>query len=185
MPFRAILAGMTRPSICGFALLLGLAAPCVSQPQQDAARPQLKIVQLPPANYPPDALAAGVFGEVVLSVVLLPDGALDSVASLNGPPMLRSAAEAAARGMRFSCLGCREAKTQFELRFQFKLGPARDCVPNRAPVLPSVTDEAGAVVLTDQPAGTCDQAGSVGSIRTRSLRCLYLWRCGWRKFPGD
>ncbi len=135
------------------------------------------ITKLPPAIYPPIALAAGVSGDVVLKVALRPDGVVDSVEAVSGPLMLRQPAIENAKQAQFECVTCNGATTTFQMVYRFDLGPSITCDPPDSSY-PRVTRSANIVMIAAQPFGTCDPAAD--RIPVRSARCLFLWKCGWR-----
>lgn len=142
--------------------------------------PGFDVVTLPPAQYPPIALAARVAGDVVLNIHLHPDGTLDSVDVISGPPMLHQAALESTHQTQFACAHCQASVNTFQITFRFTLGPTLDCAITRSPDYPSVTRSGNIITIADQPFGTCDPAISTDQIRTRSFKCMYLWKCGWR-----
>ena len=144
----------------------------------DAASPPHgppSITKLPPPFYPPIALAAGVWGRVDLNIAVQPDGAVVSADVMSGPPMLREAAIEGAKQTRFDCARCVLPSTQFRIVYSFELAEAYYCNPPD-PSYPRVSQSAGVVTFTGQPAGTCDPSAT----RVRSAKCFYLWKCGWR-----
>jgi TonB family protein len=143
-----------------------------------AKQSELRIAELPPASYPPMALAAHVSGDVELEAVVRLDGTLESVAVLSGPAMLKQAAVAKARETRFGCEQCSQAATTFHIVFRFELGEARSCEVQDSSY-PRITQSANAITITERPFGTCDPSVSLTRTRVRSIRCLFLWRCKW------
>lgn len=135
----------------------------------------LTITKLPPFNYPPIALAAHVYGEVVLKIALRPDGGIDSVEAESGPQMLRQSAIESARQTQFQCAACNGAIRSFRVTYRFDLGPSITCGPPD-PDYPRVTHSADIVTIAAQPFGTCDLAAD--KIKVRSAKCLFLWKCG-------
>jgi len=61
-----------------------------------------RAISLPKPPYPPAARAARASGPVAVQVLIDEDGRVVSASAVSGHPLLRSAAEAAARGARFS-----------------------------------------------------------------------------------
>jgi TonB family protein len=61
-----------------------------------------RAISLPKPPYPPAARAVHASGSVVVQVLIDEDGRVVSANAVSGPPLLRGAAEAAARGARFS-----------------------------------------------------------------------------------
>jgi Gram-negative bacterial TonB protein C-terminal len=140
-----------------------------------ADAPHLVVSKLPPPVYPPIALAAGVSGDVELSVKLSPDGAIEAVDAISGPLMLRQPALDDVKRSKFECGGCVEAVTQFRLVYRFDLAEA-SMFAGRDDSYPRITQTPEKVTITGQPWGACDPAVS----KVRSLKCLFHWRCGWR-----
>jgi TonB family protein len=135
------------------------------------------ISKLPPAIYPPIALAAHVSGDVVLKIALRPDGVIDSAEVVSGPPMLRQAAIESIKQAQFECAKCEGVNTEFQLIYKFDLGPSITCGPPDNSY-PSVTYSVNIITITAQPFGTCDPEATIERIRVRSAKCLFLWKCG-------
>src|SRR5580698_9034843 len=72
------------------------------------------ISKLPPAIYPPIALAAHVSGDVVLKIALRPDDVIDSVEVVSGPPMLRQTAIESIKQAEFECAKCDRVNREFQ-----------------------------------------------------------------------
>lgn len=136
------------------------------------------ITKLPPANYPPIALVAQVFGGVILKIALRPDGGIDSVEAESGPAMLRQPAIESAKQTQFQCAVCNGKTTSFRVIYKFELGPTLYCTETRDSSYPRVSQSMGIVTIAAQPFGTCDLAAD--RIPARSARCLFLWKCGSR-----
>jgi hypothetical protein len=169
---------MIRLTTCFLAISLCYAAFGQSPVSGGASQTGYSITKLPPPSYPPIALAAHVFGDVVLKIALRGDGTIDSVEALSGPPMLRQPAINSAKQTQFQCGGCNGSITSFRVTYRFELGPALYCDLARDSSYPRVTQSTDTVTIADQPFGTCDPA--VDRIRARSAKCLFLWKCGWR-----
>lgn len=146
--------------------------------------PRAVVAKLPPPHYPPIALAARVSGDVRLNIVLRRDGTLVSALAQTGPPMLRQPAETLASQAGFACEGCTADTTPFEVTFRFEAVPPLDCEDAASPVAPNVeVSSGGVVVMTAQAQMFCDPAIDISRIRVRSIKCLFLWKCGWREEP--
>jgi TonB family protein len=145
----------------------------------DAPQGQASIVRLPTASYPAMALAAHVWGPVELSIAVRPDGTVASVEVIGGPPMLRDAAVESAKQTQFKCAGCAVSEKHFRVVYRYELAEPYYCDPPDKSY-PRISQSAGVVTITGQPAGTCDPMGSVERVRVRSAKCLYRWKCGWR-----
>lgn len=168
-----MLRTLSALAICGVA---GLAA----QTEPPANEPQMVIVALAPATYPPMALAARVYGGVELTVVLHRDGTVNSVSAVSGPPMLQKSALEDAQNNQYQCQGCSEPLTSFHLQYSFVLGPTVGCDgPDKS--YPRMTRSGDTITLAAQPIGKCDPAETIDRIRARSIKCAFLWKCGWRE----
>jgi hypothetical protein len=167
---------MNRFLACCLCVILSSAAAAQVPGSQSESQEGFKITKLPPVIYPPIALAAHVSGEVVLKVMLRPDGGIDSAEAVGGPPMLRQAAIVSAKQTQFECVACNGPTTSFRLIYRFDLGPSITCGP-RGSSYPRVALSANIVTIAAQPFGTCDPMAT----GVRSARCLFLWKCGWRK----
>ena len=138
---------------------------------------------------PASARIARVEGKVELLVTISPDGTVQSSTVRSGPPMLRQAATDSVMHSTFECIPCKDSSKQFRITYSFVIGEVITCteeapagqVTARATIVyPQVTQSPGLVTIVDQAFGTCDFAATVGRIRVRSIKCLYLWRCGRR-----
>ena len=89
---------MSRILLTVAAVVLLTEAMLAQLPSSDA---QLTFVRLQAPAYPPIAMAARVWGDVILSVTLATDGTAESVTVDSGPQMLRQAAVDSAKGSRF------------------------------------------------------------------------------------
>jgi hypothetical protein len=143
--------------------------------------PQVVAAKLPPASYPPIALAAHISGGVTLDIVLRRDGSLVSAVAVSGPPMLREPGEILAGKTTFACEGCTADATKFEVTYRFELGPSLNCDETKDPAYPTITSSDRTIVISDRPMMICDPAFEVSRTRARSARCLFLWKCGWRE----
>ena len=133
-----------------------------------------QVISLRAPQYPPIALAARVTGEVRLKITLAADGTPSNVEVQSGPLMLQQSAIDSARGSRFQALTQVNPGQPGELTYSFVIVPlACDQAPD--PSYPHVSSAAGEITVTGQVMTICDPAASV---RVRSAKCLYLWRCG-------
>jgi hypothetical protein len=172
--------------------LLGLIALPSSASSQSsipegATTPPVVIADLSQLSYPPLARAAHVWGDVVVLVNLRRDGFVDSATVLSGPQMLRQVALESALKTRLKCDECTGLPVTSQIVYKFELGEAiycsqsvessKDGKPERP--YPQLTYTSNVVNVYDRPFGTCDYAADVETTRTRSIRCLFLWKCGW------
>jgi TonB family protein len=133
--------------------------------------------KLSPPVYPPLAKQARITGDVNLIVSVRQDGSIQSVVAASGHPLLKPAALTSAQQSLFDCRNCSQTATSFSMVYSFQLGPTVHCTaPEQR--YPEVIQSQQLVTVLDQPIGTCDQA--ITRQKVRSVRCLYLWRCGLR-----
>lgn len=159
---RAILGAIYLVLPCGWIM-----------PQQ--AREELTIVDLTTPIYPPMALAARVSGEVKLDVTLGEGGIPSAVAVQSGPPMLRQAAIESATRSKFQ-ENIENTGSVHPVTYRFVLDRPTKCERDNS--YPRVIHEGDLVTITEQPALICDPATSIETVRFRSAKCLYLWKCG-------
>src|SRR5713226_1724058 len=94
---------------------------------QNSAETKVVVTKLSVPTYPKLALQARNAGIVELSVAVRPDGSIESVALVNGHPMLKAAATESAQKTEFECKDCREALTPYRMTYKFELGEAVYC----------------------------------------------------------
>jgi TonB family protein len=142
-----------------------------------AARSDVLIVNLPPPVYPPIARAARVSGDVEVSFQLRADGTVVTAEAVSGPPMLRQAAIDGVKQAQFECKDCTGTLTSFSISYRFEMIDGPPCAPRDA-TYPRIAQSQNIITIQDQPDDLCDPAAD--RVRTRSAKCLYLWKCGWR-----
>ncbi|HTB95668.1 MAG TPA: TonB family protein [Terracidiphilus sp.] len=135
--------------------------------------PQLIITELPPANYPPMALATRVIGKVHLTIKLSPDGVPISVEVVSGPQMLRQPASELVQKARFACTGCR-AEEPIEVTINFEFGESICPDQPRDPKYPSVSSNGAVITIAAQPFMICDPAARILRVSSRSPLPLAL-----------
>ena len=160
--------GMNRP-IPALVALLWTYASIFGQEQQ------LAVVKLGAAVYPPMAVAARVYGEVILNVTLTSDGSANVVTAESGPPMLRQAAINSATRSQFEA-NLENRTGGFRLVYRFALDQTTKCEHDDS--YPRVKHEANVVTITEQNVPICDPGAVIERVRFRSAKCLYLWKCG-------
>jgi TonB family protein len=134
------------------------------------------VVKLSPPEYPPIARAAWVIGHVELSIIIDHDGKVTAVEVKSGPQMLRNAAVISAENSVFRPVTGEPSNQGYEVTYVFELEP-RDCDQPRDNSYPHVKYEANVITIAEQPVPICDPSGYT---MVRSVKCLYLWRCGRR-----
>jgi TonB family protein len=161
-------------SVVGIVLLSGAMMAQIPDPEA-----QLTIVKLQTPTYPAMAVAARVWGDVILSVTLSTDGTPALVTVDSGPPMLRQAAVESATHSRFQS-DSKNENGPYRLTFKFVLDATRKCDDERDSSYPRVRSESNVITVAEQPVPICDPSVVIESIRFRSAKCLFLWKCGSR-----
>jgi len=135
--------------------------------------------------YPPVARAAHIVGDVDLRLSIRQDGSIESAVAVSGHPLLRAAALDSAQHGRFECRNCSEATTSYRLVYTFQIEGVCSCWPvdsrpqpnDSDQAYPQITDATNRVTVTAQALCICDPTSDFR--KRRSLKCLYLWRCGY------
>lgn len=79
------------------------------------------MVSLANASYPPLALSARIYGDVVLKLGIRKDGSVASAVAVGGHPMLAKAALDSAWQSRFACTACSEDVTSYLVTYDYQL----------------------------------------------------------------
>jgi len=175
-------------------LFFGARAPLRAQNPNAPTQENLVLTKLFQPIYPPVAKQAGVKGNVELELKVKADGNLESATVVGGHPLLTQSALDSAKQSQFECRSCGAKGARFRILYSFQLGPTSYCtdaspeskVAERQETYPKVVQEQNHITLIDQPVGTCDLAFKVVERKVRSIKCLYLWRCGltdWHEEP--
>lgn len=165
----------------------GSAALARSSVTNTSSKGVVVLTKLSDPVYPMIARTAHIAGDVVLDLEIREDGSVESDVVVSGPPLLQRAALASAQESRFKCNDCGAGLTSFRLFYTFQLIDSNCCVEHEgkttdtgAPATyPQITSSQNHVRIVDKAPCICDP-GIVVSIRVRSLKCLFLWRCGYR-----
>jgi TonB family protein len=141
------------------------------------------LAKLSKPVYPPIAAVARIAGDVELTIVIRPDGTVESVETASGHQLLKQAALDSVRRSQFECRDCRSS-TSYSLTYRFTIAP-RDPPKNcdgdaeTPPPDPEIDSPRRLVTVYAWTMWTCDP--SVTLVRIRSVKCLYLWKCGRRE----
>jgi hypothetical protein len=142
---------------------------------------QVVLTDLSTPTFPPVARAAHIAGDETVQVKVRPDGTVESAAVESGPALLelRQAAMDSASKSNYQCRKCKETVT-YRIVYAFKFVQGADCC-NALTVVPRVEHHPEGpaqshVDIEAEEACICDPLAK----RVRSLKRLYLWRCGSR-----
>ena len=153
-----------------------------ANPPQDA----VLLTKLTQPIYPPIARQARIVGDVELTIEVRKNGTVQSAVVVKGHPLLKQAALDSAQQSQFECLNCSEAAVSVQLVYTFQLAGSESCCraaetsaknDQTDQVFPRVIQSEKHVTVIDRPACICDPVAEVRKVR--SLKCLYLWRCGF------
>ena len=179
------------PSFLTIFLALGAVLPCASgeSATQNIVAPDSQptgvvLIKLSAPVYPPVARQAHITGDVDLMLSIRQDGSIESAVVVSGPPMLRSVALDSAQHAQFECRTCSEAINSYRLVYTFQIDGDCSCIPKESNsnhdepdhTYPLIAEAEHRVTVTAQIICTCDPASDFR--KRRSIRCLYLWRCG-------
>jgi TonB family protein len=103
--------------------------------------------------YPQMARIAHISGRVILEITVQPSGEF-TVSRALGQPILVQAAKDSVQRSKLRCEGCGDEQHTFSIAYEFKMD---DPHPPPPPVA---------------------EVPRVRRQRDRSIRCMYLWRCG-------
>jgi TonB family protein len=160
----------------------------LAQTSSSANPPQgdVVLIKLTQPIYPPLARQARIAGDVELTIEVRKDGTVQSAVVVSGHPLLKQAALDGAQQSEFECRNCSESAVPVQLVYTFQLAGSESCctaaeisAKNNQPdqVFPRVIQSDKRVTVIDRPVCICDPPAEVRKVR--SLKCLYLWRCGF------
>jgi len=183
-----VFRGLNCSSMNGFVttLIFFLASSITVRAQTfaDDSRTGVVLVKLSAPIYPPAARAAHITGDVDLILTVRQDGSIESAVAASGPPMLKPAALDSAQHTQFECRKCSGAENPYRLVYTFKIEDDGSCMPtankskqdSQDQTYPQIADAEHRVTTTAQVICISDPASDFK--KSRSLKCLYLWRCG-------
>lgn len=153
--------------------------------------PRVVLTSLSRPVYPPVAVIAHISGEVTVKVSVHPDGSIESVEPGSGNPTLMLSAIGSAQQSKFECRNCGDSTQSkfFTYFYQLVQEPKPDpcCCSagsNFAPIQ-QVSQLEDRITITQSPVcicpDECTMAWAATQSKFRSIKCLYLWKCGRRK----
>ena len=133
--------------------------------------------------YPPLAIQAQVAGEVRIELTIRPDGTVQSSKALSGHPLLARSVTDSLAEARFACFGCGPELHTYLVTYAFVLPAdrfAKDCAEElktgKEPAMPPSTLDSPTHV-TVRPKHPMCVVADPATPRSRSVRCLWLWKC--------
>jgi len=143
----------------------------------------VQVAKLAQPVYPRLARMAHITGAVNIEVRVARNGTVQSATVISGHPMLRDAALDSARQSQFECGRCSAEGSSYSLTYEFRLvAPdlTKDCTKwteeERNAQSLEFDSAHGRVAVSAMELWTCDPAVQLHKVR--SVKCLYLWRCG-------
>ena len=142
----------------------------------ETSQPGVVLTKLVGPVYPPLARQASIQGDVNLSVHVRADGSVSSVDLISGHPMLAPAAVESAKGSQFECRGCVNDANLYSLTYAFELRENADCC-DRLPNETAVEQVQNRITVVTPRFRIVDLNAEL--VKIRSIKCLYLWKCGY------
>jgi TonB family protein len=153
----------------------------------DASQGEVVLTKLFTPVYPPVARQACITGDVVLTIGIRQDGSVESAVAVSGHPLLKQAALDSAQQSQFECRKCNQTVTSYQLQYTFQLEvdePSNYCAGTKAissndqpsQLVPLVSQSQNHVTIRAYFVPIIDYGSHIE--KARSLKCLYLWRCG-------
>jgi hypothetical protein len=145
---------------------------------------QVVLSKLFSPRYPQLARVARVSGDVNIVVRIRLDGSVESAEVVSGHPLLKIAALDSAQLSTFECHECREALTAYSILYTFGFTTTQHCcqlqensaAEQGAQPQAGTTQSQNHITVLTEPLCICDPGADI--VRVRSLKCLFLWRCG-------
>lgn len=151
--------------------------------QSDATKGEVVLASLSKPTFSPLARQANVEGDVLVEVIVRPDGSTEATV-VRGHPLLKQAALDSAMQSRFECRMC-SVPLSYTLVYSFKRTSEGSCcngmgTPVKVEQEPQSYDEQGRpqsrVTISAAKICLCDPSFTL-TKKARSLKCLYLWKC--------
>ncbi len=186
-----MIQGCKLPAMCCFASIVCVLIACLVSPAISLAQASgmsvsttgVSVAKLVEPVYPRLARQAHITGIVNIEVRVARNGNVQSATVISGHAMLRDSALLSARQSQFECEPCSADVSSYSLAYEFRLVAPdlkKDCMKWTDEELNAHSVEFDSVharvTVSAMEQWTCDP--SVELHRVRSVKCLYLWRCG-------
>jgi TonB family protein len=125
-------------------------------------------------EYPRDAQIAHITGRIKIEFTLNDDGTA-TITKTSGHPLLLPKAVDTIKTSHFTCSACGK-ESVFTVEFNFNFADHNCEEAARHPRYTSAMEDPEHVSVKAEPVCTADPR--VSYVKVRSLRCLYLWKCG-------
>jgi TonB family protein len=191
---KSIWSRLSSMNSCQFVIRILLVAVVASNPKSksvaqsasniNSPHDDVIVTKLTQPIYPPLARQTRITGDVEVNIEIRRDGSVRSGVVVSGHPLLKQAALDSAQQSQFECRNCSDSDVPVHLTYTFQLATCDGyCAPPAAnqttQSYPRVIQSENHVTLIDRPPCICDPAGVQEVRKVRSLKCLYLWRCGF------
>jgi len=121
--------------------------------------PHIVLIKLSPPTYPSIARQALIEDDVVLKIVIHPNGSIGSVSTISGHRLLVASAVDSAKQSQFKCLGCGVSDVDQTFTYSFhvsrKSNPDPNCCSNNRPATAEVSQSDNKISITSGPACYC------------------------------
>jgi TonB family protein len=170
----------------------------VAQDSATAAPQQtgVVLVKLSPPLYPPLARQARIMGDVKIQVSIRKDGTVESAEVVSGHPILKQAALESAQKSQFECRQCGDLRP-YDLMYTFAIDDLKGTKPDPCccsrsslpqthfePQINRSQDHVTVTVIAEPVCicpDECEERWAEEHSHYRALKCLYLWKCGFRR----
>lgn len=184
-PAFKLVATLLLPLLCASNVGLFSGAQSIAQSHTD--EPAVSVVKQAPLLYPPLARQTGIVGDVELDIQITAAGHVDTINGVKGHPLLQQAAIDSARQSEYTCNHCGDTGAIIRMLYSFKIIPTPTCSHSKdANVLSAPEREVAQTpslnhITVEAPQFcTMDPAADITSRKSRSWKCLYLWKCAVR-----
>lgn len=177
---------MRRLLLLSAAYLVMMPLSAVGGTPQSPSPMRVVLTKLHEPLYPRSAQAAAIQGTVELAVEVNKGGEIVAVNVVSGAPILLPSAIDSARNSTFECQECDDAAHSYQLTYEYRIvatDPEQYCKTYNEQLSPKFDASLHKVDVFAKEFWTCDGTSEVSSLRVRSAKCLYLWKCGSR--PED
>jgi Gram-negative bacterial TonB protein C-terminal len=134
------------------------------------------ISKLSQPIYPPMARIAHITGDAEVRLGVRKDGSIESAVAVSGHPLLKQAALESAQQSRFECRGCADEVTFCSLTYSFQFASV-PTTPNESREVHVVQSQNRIMIIAEPVRVVIDD---FAYFWVRSVKCLYLWACGYR-----
>jgi hypothetical protein len=133
---------------------------------------KLNWIKFHPPEYPRNAQIAHIEGPVTLKFTLQPGNEV-LIEEYKGHPLLTQSAIESLKMSQLECVDCEHMAPVFTVAFDFRV-ESHDCRDSALPTQAAIDSPMHVTVVAQ---AVCTSDPIVHYVRSRSLCCLYLWKC--------